>query len=94
MKRIVAALLLIGFHGAVFAQTPAPSPEECLVKRGETAAASATFNAKTYEFRKAECREVFLSDPERYAQLYDALAELAEAGAPIVPSQEASLVPS
>lgn len=68
-------------------------PESCIVRPGQKAAASATFNGKTYAFAKAECRELFLSDPERYAQLFDALAELAAAGE--LPAQrEASLVPS
>jgi YHS domain-containing protein len=68
-------------------------PEECLVRPGQRAVASATFEGKTYEFAKVECREEFLSDPERYAQLYDALAELMAAGE-VPPPREASLVPS
>lgn len=82
MIALVAALLLA-----------AVEPEQCLVPRGKKAAATATFNGKTYAFSKAECREQFLTDPERYAQLYDALMELAGAGEVPAP-QEASLVPS
>ena len=70
-------------------------PEDCLVRPGENAVASAEHGGKTYEFRKPDCRDEFLSDPERYAQLYDALAELSAAGTPVVtPATQASLVPS
>jgi YHS domain-containing protein len=92
MKALVLALFASG--GLAFAQS-APPPEECLVRPGGTAGASATFAGKTYQFTKPECRDVFMSDPERFAQLYDALLELAAEGAPLRPSpQEASLVPS
>lgn len=90
MKRLLAALLIFGLPA--FAQI---APEECIVKNGESAAASATFNGKTYPFSKVECRDVFLSDPERYAQLYDALAEMLAAGAQLKAAPtDASLVPS
>ena len=92
MRALVLALFASG--GLAFAQ-PAPPPEECLVPPGGTAGASATFAGKTYEFTKPECRDVFIADPERFAQLYDALLELAEEGVPLQSSpQEASLVPS
>ena len=80
---ILAALLLAA----------ALEPEQCLVRPGQRAAASATFDGKTYEFAMVECREQFLSDPERYAQLYDALAEIMKSGEVPAP-REASLVPS
>jgi len=90
----VLVFALIASSGLAYAH-PAPPPEECLVPSGGTAGASATFAGKTYEFTKPECRDVFLSDPERFAQLYDALLELAADGALLPPSpQEASLVPS
>jgi YHS domain-containing protein len=72
----------------------APAVEECVVKPGQPTAASETFGGKTYRFATSECREVFLSDPERYAQLYDALAELAAAGKTADAPRDASLVPS
>lgn len=90
MKRMLAALLIFGLPAV--AQI---APEECVVKKGEIAAASATFNGKTYTFSKVECRDLFLSDPERYAQLYDALAEMLAAGAQLEAApRDASLVPS
>ena len=90
MTRIVIALLVLGMHGAVTAQTP----EECMVKSGQKTAATATYNGKTYAFRRTECRDVFLSDPERYAQLYDALAQLEAEGTPLEAPRDSSLVPS
>jgi YHS domain-containing protein len=94
MKVLCATAVVVALSGPSFAQ-PALPPEECLVPRGGTAGASATFAGKTYEFTKPECRDVFLSDPERFAQLYDALLELAEEGVPLQSSpQDASLVPS
>lgn len=90
MKRILLALLLGGAAAAV-----AQTPEECVVQRGQAVAATATHGGKAYRFASAACRDVFLSDPERYAQLYDALEELAAAGRTPAPApREASLVPS
>lgn len=68
------------------------TPEECFVARGK-AAASVEHGGKTYKFRFADCREEFLTDPERYSQLYDALAELHAEGVKIE-SAPPSLVPS
>jgi YHS domain-containing protein len=88
MIALAAALLLASVQSGI-------EPEECLVRRGAKPAATATFNGKTYAFSKAGCREQFLADPERYAQLYDALAEMAAAGELRAPApREASLVPS
>jgi hypothetical protein len=64
------------------------SPEECLGK-GFTA----EYQGKTYSFRYEDCRAEFLKDPERYAQLYDALLEMAAEGQK-VEAPRASLVPS
>jgi YHS domain-containing protein len=83
---IAAFLLLAALH----------APEECIVLPGVKGAkpvASVEHNAKTYHFRFADCREEFLSDPERYAQLYDTLLELHAAGSKIE-APRASLVPS
>ena len=68
------------------------TPEECFVASGKPAA-TVEHNGKTYRFRFADCRDEFLSDPERYSQLYDALAELHAAGETIE-SARPSLVPS
>lgn len=64
------------------------SPEECLGKEFAT-----EWQGKTYTFRYADCRDEFLTDPERYAQLYDALLEMQAAGQKVEPPR-ASLVPS
>ncbi|MGZ5440277.1 MAG: hypothetical protein ACXW31_15390 [Thermoanaerobaculia bacterium] len=66
------------------------APEECVVAKSEI---TATYEGKTYAFRYADCRDEFLSDPERFAQLYDALLEMQAAGMEIAPPRE-SLVPS
>ena len=76
---LAAMLLLAALH----------TPEECLTKKSDI---TATYGGKTYAFRYADCREQFLEDPERFAQLYDALLELQAAGENIAP--RASLVPS
>jgi YHS domain-containing protein len=68
------------------------TPEECIVTKGE-AAVTVEHGGKTYKFRFEDCRTEFLADPERFAQLYDALLELAAEGAVLEKSQP-SLVPS
>lgn len=70
------------------------APEECLVLKG-SAAASVTHAGRNYRFRYAGCRDQFLTDPDRYAQLYDALLELAAEGVVLdAPRADESLVPS
>jgi YHS domain-containing protein len=68
-------------------------PEDCLLREGEAPAASVEFDGKTYGFRSVACRDQFASDPERYSQLYEALAEMAAAGRQLR-SRPTSLVPS
>jgi YHS domain-containing protein len=70
-----------------------PSPEECFASARDIAVESVTYEGKTYRFKRAGCRDLFESDRERYAQLFDALAELHGAGSEIKAS-ETSLVPS
>ncbi len=77
---LTALVLLAALH----------APEECVVAKS---AITATYEGKTYAFRYADCRDEFLSDPERFAQLYDALLEMQAAGMKIAPPRE-SLVPS
>jgi hypothetical protein len=77
-----AFLLLAAIH----------TPEECLVVKG-IGPVQLEHAGKTYQFRFAECRDEFLTDPERYAQLYDALLELAAEGA-VLKTAPPSLVPS
>ena len=85
MKRL--ALLFLALPLA------AQTPEECRVVKDRAAAVSVEHGGKTYRLANEACRAQFLSDPERYAQLYDALAELEAAGTPAV-ARPASLVPS
>ena len=93
MRRAAVVLAIALGSARVLAQTSEPQPETCLA-RNAGAIASATYNGKTYRFTSTECREQFLSDPERFSQLYDALEEMAAAGLSIEAEAEASLVPS
>ena len=77
----------------VFVLAAIHTPEECFVAKGKPAF-TAEHAGKTYGFRHDDCRDTFLSDPERFAQLYDALAELAAEGVVIAKPRAASLVPS
>jgi hypothetical protein len=79
-------IALVTLLAATLATAAPPEFEQCL--GGEIAV---THNAKTYRLASEACREQFLSDPERFAQLYDALQELAAAGEK---PRVASLVPS
>jgi YHS domain-containing protein len=69
-----------------------PAPEECVVVKGETPV-WLVWSGKTYYFHHEDCRTEFLTDPERYGQLYDALIELASEGTALEAPQP-SLVPS
>lgn len=79
MKLLVLSLLL------------AIEPEQCLTP---PASVTVEHGGKTYALASEACREQFLGDPERYAQLYDALLELQAQGRRIQPPPKASLVPS
>lgn len=48
------------------------------------------WDGQTWYLTSEECRELFASDPERYGQLFEALAEIDVPAAP----RQASLVPS
>ena len=80
---MIGSLLL----AAVLAQVP----EECLAKTGGVVV---SHGEKSYRLANEACREQFLSDPERYAQLYDALRELEAEGTPLRAPATPSLVPS
>jgi hypothetical protein len=80
MTILVAAM----FAAALFAV----EPETCI--GGDVVVEHA---GKRYALATSECRDLFLSDPERYSQLFDALTELEAAGKRIAPRQP-SLVPS
>lgn len=86
MKRVVA--LLLAFAGAALAQ----EPEQCRIAAAN--AVTVTHAGKSYRLASEACRAQFLSDPERYAQLYDALEELEAEGTPVTAPASASLVPS
>ena len=85
-RSLLAALLLLAAFPAS-ASTDTTS-ESCLTDgRGEV-----EFRGRRYALRDETCRDLFLTDPERYSQLFDALIELADAGRPA--PRSASLVPS
>lgn len=75
--------------------TPPTDIENCL----STAPGALTveYGGKTYRLRDEACRTLFQTDPERYAQLFDALQEENKGAPPkpkIKPKESASLVPS
>lgn len=78
---LAALLLLATLH----------SPEECVVAKSEI---TTTYAGKTYAFRFADCRDEFLTDSERFAQLYDALLEMQAEGLAVTKPGAESLVPS
>lgn len=91
MKALFATLLLAGGLHALAQE--APAPEMCRVITDARTAVTVAHAGRTYRLADEACRVQFLSDPERYAQLYDALAELEAAGkAAVAPAP--SLVPS
>lgn len=92
MRRAIAALIIAVATPAAIAQN-APAPEECLAKRGSASAVVVSHGGKEYRLANEACRAEFLTDPERYAQLYDALLELEKEGTPLAASGP-SLVPS
>ena len=94
MRNTIAAWLLAVSATAAVAQEVAPVPEECLAKAGDAAAPAVTHAGKTYRMANDACRAQFLSDPERFAQLYDALLELEAEGTPLRAPAAPSLVPS
>lgn len=93
MRRLLAALVFAMTASLAVAEDP-PSPEECLVQKSGAPAVEVPYGDKTYRLANDACRAEFLTDPERYAQLYDALAELAAEGKPLAAPRSASLVPS
>jgi YHS domain-containing protein len=92
MMRVTLAAFLIAAAGAV--AQDAPAPEQCLAKSGDTSALTVTHGGKTYRMASEACRAQFVTDPERYAQLYDALLELEAEGTPLRAPASPSLVPS
>jgi hypothetical protein len=95
ISRLPLGLVLLGLSllAVNAAAQTAPAPEQCLARADDAAALLVTHGAKTYRMADAACRDQFLSDPERFAQLYDALLEL-EAEGVVLPPATPSLVPS
>ena len=88
MRGFLAFVLIAGISTPAATQS-VTDPEKCLTKRGVRVAHA----GKQYTLRDETCRDLFLSDPERYAQLFDAVAELEAAGKPVA-APRPSLVPS
>ena len=93
MMRVTLAAFLLAAFSAVAVAQDAPAPEECLARAGDTSALTVMHGGKTYRMASEACRAQFATDPERYAQLYDALLELEAEGTPLR-APAASLVPS
>ena len=93
MKRLSAVIITALLPSMSVAATV--EPESCIPSRGSRAAVVVEHEGKSYPLTSEQCRELFLSDPERYSQLFDALAEL---DPPPVKeqraSESASLVPN
>jgi YHS domain-containing protein len=94
----LAAIGPTGGRADAASSTPTtPKPADCVLPGAEGAAASTEFGGKTYYFTNEACKDEFLTDPERYSQLYDALLELKAQGSAFPkpkPRDDASLVPS
>ena len=95
MIRFTIATLVVAVltPAASSAAQTAPAPEQCLARAGDRSAITVTHGAKTYRMASEACREQFVGDPERFAQLYDALLELEAEGVVLQPATP-SLVPS
>ena len=93
IRNTIAAFLIAAAATAVAGQD-APVPEQCLAKVGDASALPVTHAGKTYRMVSEACRAQFLSDTERFAQLYDALLELEAEGTPLRAPSAPSLVPS
>ena len=85
---VLAVLLWSAADPAAF-----PEPEECFAANRDRVVETASHAGKTYQFKRAGCLALFESDPERYSQLFDALAELEAQGVAVEPEPD-SLVPS
>jgi YHS domain-containing protein len=84
---------VIAAAGTVAIAQDAPAPEQCLAKAGDAPALTVTHGGKTFRMASEACRAQFVAEPERYAQLYDALLELEAEGTPLRAAPP-SLVPS
>ena len=94
MMRAVMAALLFAAATTIAVAQDAPAPEQCLADAGDASALIITHVGKAYRLANEACRAQFAADPERYAQLYDALLELEAEGTPLRAPAAPSLVPS
>lgn len=98
MTRVTLAAFILAVintaAGAVAVAQDAPAPEKCLARSDDASALTVTHGGKTYRMANEACRAQFVADPERYAQLYDALLELEAEGTPLRAPATPSLVPS
>lgn len=94
MMRNTILVFVIAAAGTVAVAQDGPAPEQCLAKAGDASALTVTHGGKTYRMANEACRAQFVADPERYAQLYDALQELEAEGTPLRAPASPSLVPS
>jgi hypothetical protein len=93
MRRARLAALAAAVAVSAAAAQQEPAPEECMARANDPAAITVSHAGKSYRLASEACGAQFLTDPERYAQLYDALLELEREGTPLrAPSP--SLVPS
>lgn len=93
--KILSLIAVVAIASLPMAAQEGPAPETCLASRKTSAPVVVTHAGKSYRLASEGCRDQFLTDPERYSQLYDALAELEAAGTPLAAAPEAaSLVPS
>jgi YHS domain-containing protein len=92
IRNAIAAALVAAAASIAAAQDP--EPETCLAKPRDTSALTVTHGGKTYQMASEACRAQFMSDPERFSQLYDALLELEAEGTPLRTPTPPSLVPS
>jgi YHS domain-containing protein len=95
---LVASLYAPGYTATSEPQAESPvKAADCLADGDGDAVASTDYGGKTYYFRSQACKDEFLTDPERFSQLYDALLELRAQGKPLQkpkPLDDASMVPS
>lgn len=92
LANCLAALLTLVIAFAAGA-ADAPQAETCRVITDPASAVTVSYGARTYRLASEACAAEFRSDPERFAQLYDALAELEESGKPAAVAAP-SLVPN
>ena len=92
IRNAIAAAVVAA--AASIAAAQGPEPETCLAKPGDTSALTVTHSGQTYRMASEACRAQFMSDPERFSQLYDALLELEAEGTPLRTPTPPSLVPS